>query len=379
MVSFVNFVSLALILASTASAFPAYGSLAGLTREELDAVLPSLDFKLPAPPPPPLNYTGIKLINDAAHPWKAPGPDDIRGPCPGLNTLANHGYLPRSGIVSPAEIISGLQECYNMENKFASFITYAAHLVDGNIVTDLLSIGPTTPKTGPTPPAPATAGGLNSHQLFEGDASMTRADAFWGDNHSFNQTLFDELSSFMDKYGNGRYTWDVAKEFRYQRILDSMTANPTFSFIMPRYFTAYAEATFPINLFVDGRMTVNRSLSKEDTLGFFKANQFPDDWYRVGVPMTTENMTDLVNAHPVRPGANTNGVNTYEPDPTSADLSPDQFCLIYVNFINDNVKSLYPNPTGNLLKALNINLQRFYDSIADQCPGQQQFPYGKPQ
>lgn len=26
-------------------------------------------------------------------PWTAPGPTDSRGPCPMLNTLANHGYL----------------------------------------------------------------------------------------------------------------------------------------------------------------------------------------------------------------------------------------------------------------------------------------------
>ncbi|KAK7998551.1 hypothetical protein PG991_015030 [Apiospora marii] len=30
-------------------------------------------------------------------PWKAAGPDDSRGPCPMLNTLANHGYLPHNG------------------------------------------------------------------------------------------------------------------------------------------------------------------------------------------------------------------------------------------------------------------------------------------
>ena len=32
--------------------------------------------------------------------WVAPGPNDIRGPCPGLNALANHGYFPHSGVVS---------------------------------------------------------------------------------------------------------------------------------------------------------------------------------------------------------------------------------------------------------------------------------------
>lgn len=25
---------------------------------------------------------------------------DQRGPCPGLNALANHGYIPRNGVVS---------------------------------------------------------------------------------------------------------------------------------------------------------------------------------------------------------------------------------------------------------------------------------------
>jgi hypothetical protein len=25
---------------------------------------------------------------------------DQRGPCPGLNALANHGYIPRKGVVS---------------------------------------------------------------------------------------------------------------------------------------------------------------------------------------------------------------------------------------------------------------------------------------
>ena len=29
--------------------------------------------------------------------WQQPGPNDIRGPCPGLNALANHGFLPRDG------------------------------------------------------------------------------------------------------------------------------------------------------------------------------------------------------------------------------------------------------------------------------------------
>ncbi len=33
-----------------------------------------------------------------SHAFKAPGSGDLRGPCPGLNALANHGYLPHNGV-----------------------------------------------------------------------------------------------------------------------------------------------------------------------------------------------------------------------------------------------------------------------------------------
>jgi len=61
-----------------------------------------------------------------------------------------------------------------MGHDLAIFATYGAHLVDGNLVTNLLSIGGKTGKTGPDPPSPAIVGGLNTDGVFGGDASMTR-------------------------------------------------------------------------------------------------------------------------------------------------------------------------------------------------------------
>lgn len=85
-------ISATLVLnACTVGAFPAYGSLAGLTRDQLDAIVPTLTYQTPENPPGPLQDTSAKLVNDAAHPWKPQAPGDIRGPCPGLNTLASHG------------------------------------------------------------------------------------------------------------------------------------------------------------------------------------------------------------------------------------------------------------------------------------------------
>lgn len=83
--------SFTLALASSAAAFPAFGSLAGRSEEELESIIPSLWISPPESPPQPSNDTGTKLVNDANHPWQPTMAGDIRGPCPGLNTLANHG------------------------------------------------------------------------------------------------------------------------------------------------------------------------------------------------------------------------------------------------------------------------------------------------
>lgn len=71
--------------------FPNYRSLAGLSARELEQIIPTLEIRTLPSPPGPLDNPRAKLVTDPANPWIAPGPNDIRGPCPGINTLANHG------------------------------------------------------------------------------------------------------------------------------------------------------------------------------------------------------------------------------------------------------------------------------------------------
>jgi hypothetical protein len=72
--------------------FPEYRSLAGLSQHEIRAVARTFSSTPGAQPlPPPINDTSAKLVYDAAHPYQPDRPADIRGPCPGLNTLASHG------------------------------------------------------------------------------------------------------------------------------------------------------------------------------------------------------------------------------------------------------------------------------------------------
>jgi hypothetical protein len=69
-----------------------------------------------------------------------------------------------------------------MENALAILVTYSTLLVDGNPITNLLSIGGKTPLTGPDPPGGATIGGLNEHGLCEGgytsSTKVNRIDEF---------------------------------------------------------------------------------------------------------------------------------------------------------------------------------------------------------
>ena len=88
--------------------------------------------------------------------------------------------LPKSSTRSNKVLCNGIQ-CYglltrylpglNMGNGLAVFITYAAMLVDGNQITNLLSICGKSSETGTDPPQPAIVGGLDTHAVLEGAPS----------------------------------------------------------------------------------------------------------------------------------------------------------------------------------------------------------------
>ncbi|KAL7929827.1 Chloroperoxidase [Trichoderma chlorosporum] len=54
-------------------------------------------------------------------PWMPPGPYDSRGPCPMLNTLANHGYIAHNGRnISASQIETAFTKFLNIEAGFAA-------------------------------------------------------------------------------------------------------------------------------------------------------------------------------------------------------------------------------------------------------------------
>lgn len=96
--------------ACTTMAFPGLAALA-LHSNGLNKIVPrqSLQSNLPlsseegnSGPIPSLLFDPIDQFVDVrpgtAHQYVLPQSTDERGPCPGLNTAANHGFLPHNGI-----------------------------------------------------------------------------------------------------------------------------------------------------------------------------------------------------------------------------------------------------------------------------------------
>lgn len=109
----------------------------------------------------------VKKSNKRPEPgfeFKAPGPNDSRGPCPGLNLLANHGYLPRDGYVNFGQVLEATARGFNMGADLATVLATFAVLGSGDF--DGLSFYLGSGKNG--------IGGLNRHSVVEADVSPNR-------------------------------------------------------------------------------------------------------------------------------------------------------------------------------------------------------------
>lgn len=354
--------SVVLAFASTAASFPSNANGYSLTaRNTPSDPLAILAQAVVGPAPGPLAFTGTQLSNDDAHPFVPLQPGDIRGPCPALNTLASHGYIPHNGVAHVNQIVLAVQEGFNLGMDFAIFLAYNALLVDGNPLTGMLSIGSKSALTGPDPPPPALVGGIDVHNTFEGDASMTRNDLFLGNNFLFNQTLFDQFSQVCDEFGGGFYNVTSGGQLRALRIQQGIEQNPTFTFTV-RIFSAFSESALPPTVFVDGR-NPNKQCSLSNAFDFFGLHMFPDDFFRNPFPFTLKevlvDMNTILDMHPILPGQN-NGtaVNTYTEDPSLPTFN--DLCGIYTGFLNGTIRTLYPNPTPFLKASLENIMATFF-------------------
>ncbi|RKL51083.1 hypothetical protein BFJ72_g536 [Fusarium proliferatum] len=106
------------------------------------------------------------------------------GPCPGLNALANHGYLPSNGVADMQTIIKATNEVYGMSLDLSGFLAVYGTVFNGNPV----SLNPGYSIGGPSRFSQnilngggllVTPSGLSgSHNKYESDVSATRGNLY---------------------------------------------------------------------------------------------------------------------------------------------------------------------------------------------------------
>jgi hypothetical protein len=277
---------------------------------------------------------------------------DQRGPCPGLNTLANHGYLPRGGIALYADIVNAVQEGFNMGYDLATAITGYALITRGNPLLGLLSIGGESILIPPVPGnLDGTPGGIAKHGRFEGDVSFTRVDAAIGDNRRFNQSLFDTLLSIQKQYSTDQYVTPlVLHQSKAERFNYSMTHNPTFSYHNVRETFSFGEASFMLTFFANG---TEGKLSVPTMTSFFQKETFPPNWHRHDgaaniTQVTNKGLEVALPDFPIPGGKNSAGVYVNDA------FDPSDPCQLYKDLIS-NVPAALVGPSADLQTKANTN------------------------
>ncbi|KAF5608527.1 Aromatic peroxygenase [Fusarium pseudoanthophilum] len=228
---------------------------------------------------------------------------DQRGPCPGLNALANHGYLPRNGVADMQTIIKATNEVYGMSLDLGGFLAVYGTVFNGNPV----SLNPGYSIGGPSRFSQnilngggllGTPSGLSgSHNKYESDVSATRGDLYvTGNNYHVILERLVEYWSAIRENTPAPKQYSALAPFHYKSFQDSEKTNSHF-FYSPfaGILVSPAAYSFP------PRMMANHSdkypegyLSREVFTSFFgvkgskpgnfKVNQgwerIPENWYR---------------------------------------------------------------------------------------------------
>ncbi|KAK0755167.1 Chloroperoxidase [Schizothecium vesticola] len=160
-------------------------------------------------------------LEPKGHHWLAPGPNDSRSPCPGLNALANHGYLPRNGReIDINAIRTAVSVAYNYAP--ATFDDAFKEAVDFKLTT-----------TGNA--STIHLADLAKHDNIEFDGSLSRNDIFFGDNNHFDAKIWAMTSARLKLNDSGPeklenyVTVEVAAKAQAARVVDAKKANPSFN------------------------------------------------------------------------------------------------------------------------------------------------------
>ncbi|CZT15146.1 related to oxidase [Ramularia collo-cygni] len=232
----------------------------------------------------------IDVSEGSGHEYVAPGPNDLRGPCPGLNAFANHNFLPHSGYATIGQFIDVTEKVVGMGTDLAAFLAVLGGALDGDLLSWSIA---GTPPAGVGGPLSSNGNGLTgSHNKYEGDASPTRPDLYEAGNNY--KTVAKQFQEMID-YSPGSVTIDSLTAFRSKRFDTQIANNPYFFngpftgiLVQPAAYTfifrfmANHSAEYPRGYL--SHEVVQSWFGVEGTNGNYKAVQgterIPENWYR---------------------------------------------------------------------------------------------------
>ncbi|KAJ7099305.1 Cloroperoxidase [Mycena belliarum] len=209
-----------------------------------------------------------------SHRWIAPKATDLRSPCPGLNTLANHGYLPRNG--RNVSIPMMLKAAIDGFNVGPDSILQAAKfgLLSGDDPTTL------------------NLDALRLHNLIEHDASLSRGDFDLGDNLHFNETIFKTLAD--SNPGVDYYNATSAGQVQHDRLAISLATNPNITNTPKEFAVRTRESALYLSVMGNPLTGV---APKKFVQIFFREERLPiaEGWKRPSTTITAETMDPIQN------------------------------------------------------------------------------------
>ncbi|KAI8941597.1 hypothetical protein NX059_002812 [Plenodomus lindquistii] len=272
----------------------------------------------------------IDVSPGSGHEYVPPGPNDLRGPCPGLNAFANHNFLPHNGYASVLQYIEATQTVVGMGPNLATFLSVYGGAIDGDILNWSMGGTPSLAQGGVTG---VLGNGLSgSHNKYEADASPTRPDLYEAGNNY--KTVAAQFQQLINASPGGQVTLESLTAFRSQRFDTQIQNNPDFFngpfsgvLVQPAAYTfIYRFMANHSEEFPAGRLdyaTIQSWFGIEGENGDYTANQgaerIPDNWYRRALEYpyeTTYFLADTVNAAVLHPkflsiGGNTGTTNSF--------------------------------------------------------------------
>ncbi|KAG1877686.1 Chloroperoxidase [Suillus subalutaceus] len=190
--------------------------------------------------------------------YRAPGETDSRCSCPGLNALANHGIISRSGRgISFVELDRHVQGTYNISSTLSSFVAhYAARMLKKSFNHGTLDLEE-----------------LDMHNGIEHDASLLRLDAAFQPNQSTKHVPYIEellaAASNKDKDGNDVINVKDLSKLLGKRRAVSRAVNKEFTLKLFHKLFGCANASLLLST-MGGRV--------DDLHSFLLNEQLPQGW-----------------------------------------------------------------------------------------------------